>query len=398
MRKNNQLDCRRAIWRNREAFYLNNDLIQLVSLTGGGHIAELRFTDASGLPSVNPLWIPPWKTIDPFQYRPSIHARLYGSLEAGRLLSGIVGHNICLDHFGPPSEEEAANGLSAHGEAPNLKWRRSNSHLTSRRVRLKFSVRLPEAGLAFTRELELCKGESVVYITETVTNKRKADHFFDWTQHVTTAPPFLGTKSGRVFMSATKGLTSPAGYEGKELLKSAREFRWPYAPAMAGGTANLTRCFIKEGLGFVATVLLDPRREVEYVAALDTKHHLLLGYCFRRSDYPWVTIWEENHARTNVPWSGRSQARGLEFGSAPFPVSPREAFTRGPLFGTPTLSTVSGGGRVTIQYAAFLAHLPEGFKEVREINLRKNEILIYGSARNQRICLPASGLGRMGLV
>ena len=33
-----------------------------------------------------------------------------------RLLAGIMGHNLCLDIFGPPSDEEALAGLTAHGE------------------------------------------------------------------------------------------------------------------------------------------------------------------------------------------------------------------------------------------------------------------------------------------
>jgi hypothetical protein len=34
-----------------------------------------------------------------------------------QLLAGLMGHNLCLDIFGGPSDEEAAAGLSVHGEA-----------------------------------------------------------------------------------------------------------------------------------------------------------------------------------------------------------------------------------------------------------------------------------------
>jgi hypothetical protein len=135
---------------------------------------------------------------------------------------------------------------------------------------------------------------------------------------------------------------------------------------------------------------------VQYVAALNIRHRLLFAYCFRRADYPWVTIWEENCTRENAPWNGRAQTRGLEFGSTPLPVTRREAFTRGPIFATPTFSTVPARGRLTIPYVAFLAHLPEGFGEVRDISLGKNEILVQGREPDQVVTLPASGLA--GLI
>jgi hypothetical protein len=370
----------------------------MVNLTGGGHIAELRFADGSGFPTLNPLWIPKWKGMEPFQYRSKAHAKRYGPISEGKLLSGIAGHNICLDYFGAPSEEEAAQGLSTHGEAPSLKWRKSSARLTARQLSVTLSVHLPEAGLQFSREIEMRAGESVVYLKETVTNERKLDHFFHWTQHVTLAPPFVAPEDGRVFMSATKGITSPGGYDGKALLESGKEFQWPIAPASTGGEVDLSHCLTRKGLGIIASVLLDPARDVQFVGALNTRHRLLFAYCFHRADYPWVTIWEENCARESAPWNGRAQTRGLEFGSAPLPVTRREAFTRGPIFGTPTFSTVPARGRLTIPYVAFLAHLPEGFGEVRDISLGKNEILVQGREPDQVVTVPASGLAAAGLA
>src|SRR5208337_4192581 len=121
-------------------------------------------------------------------------------------------------YFGSPSEEEAAQGLSTHGEAPSLKWRKSSERLRAGQLSLTLSVRLPEAGLEFSREIGMRAGESVVYLKEAVTNERKLDHFFHWTQHVTLGPPFVAPEDGRVFMSATKGITSTDAYAEKALL------------------------------------------------------------------------------------------------------------------------------------------------------------------------------------
>jgi hypothetical protein len=238
----------------------------------------------------------------------------------------------------------------------------------------------------------------VVYFKETVSNERKLDHFFHWTQHVTLGPPFVTPEDSRAFMSATKGATSPDAYGDKALLEFWREFQWPIAPGSSGGDVDLSHCLIRKGYGVVASLLLDPARETQFIGALNTRERLLIAYCFRRADYPWVTIWEENCARENPPWNGRTQTRGLEFGSTPLPVTRREAFTRGPLLGTPTFATVPARAQTTIGYVAFLADLPEGFREVRDIRLGRNEIRIHGGEAGQVITVPASGLAALGLA
>jgi hypothetical protein len=381
----------------REAYVLANDLVRLVTLTGGGHIAEFCFHQDSGFSTLNPLWVPPWKTIEPYRYQEKLHAARYGKALTGKLLSGLVGHNICLDYFGPPSEEEAQQGLSIHGEAPSAKWQKSGGRATSNDAALELSVGLPVAGLHFRREIRLRRGESVVYFKETVSNDRKADHFFHWTQHVTLGPPFLNAEQSRVAISGTKGRTYPHGYENKALLESSRDFRWPLAPGQGTGSVDLSRPFTRAGFGFVATVLLDPDRDLQFIAALNEQHCLLIAYCFRRSDFPWVAVWEENRARGTAPWRGRCQARGLEFGSTPFPVERREAFGSGPLFDTPHFSLVPARGTKSVRYISLLASLPGNFGEVADIRVADDEIEIGGTGQEDTIRLHASGLREYGI-
>ncbi len=393
--KSKILSCSGIKWHGRAAFALENDLIRLVTLTGGGHVAEHRFHKQTGLPALNPLWVPPWKTIEPFLFRPKRDTARYGSPGIGKMLSGLVGHNICLDFFGAPSEEEARQGLSIHGEAPSLRWRKVRAATSTREVRLKLAVRLPVAALRFEREIRLRRGESVAYFQEKVTNERKADHFFHWTQHVTLGPPFLDAQASAVWMPAGKSRTYPHGYEGAELLETSKDFKWPYAPGVKGKRVDVTRLFTQRGKGFITTSLLDPKKEIGYIAIANRKAHLLFGYCFRRSDFPWVVNWEENRARSYPPWNGRCQARGLEFGSTPFPVLRREAFARGPVFGEPHFSVVPARGSCTVRYASFLTAIPSDFGELTGLRLAGNEILLSDGKGRDRVRIAASGLAEM---
>ena len=394
-----QLFCVRTAWRGREAYELGNGLIRLLTLTGGGHVAVFRFERSSGMPDLNPLWVPPWRTIDSDRYRQALHAARYGPPLEGKLLSGLAGHNICLDYFGSPSSEEVKQGLSQHGEAPNSRWRKTNSRARSQRAELTLTVNLPIAELLLARTISLRPKESVAYFEETIANRRKADHIFHWTQHVTLGPPFLSFADSRIAISASaQGQTFPDAYdEGKSLLRAGQDFRWPFAPAVDGQSLDLTRPFLKRGRGFVVGVLLDPVRELGFVTALNSSQRILIGYCFRRQDFPWVTVWEENRAIAAPPWKQRTQARGLEFGSNPHPVRRRDSFRLGSLFGMPTFSCVPARSKVKACYLAFLAQVPEDFGHVRDVRTTSREIIVTGTGLRGDLRLKATGLAASGM-
>ena len=391
---NSELESKPITWQGRHAYAIRNDLIQLVALSGGGHIAEFRFHGHSGLSGVSPLWRPVWDGIEPYLYREDLHASRYSSPPTGQLLAGIAGHSLCLDYFGSPSDEETNQGLPIHGEAGILLWRNLRAEANREEAVLQMSATLPVAELAFTREIKVRRGESVVYFNEEVVNNSKADHLFHWTQHVSLGPPFLRRDDSRIFLSATRGRTFPHGYEGKELLASGADFDWPHAPALDGNPVDLRRPLSHPGRGFVATVLMDPGRDQQYVSALNVPDRLLVGYCFNRKNFPWTAIWEENKARAEAPWNGQSETRGLEFGSTPLPVGRREAFAAGPLFGTPCFSIVPALGRTTVRYTAFLAQVPAGIDEISDIRLADREVRISYSGGTVR--LPAAGLQDIG--
>ena len=135
---------------------------------------------------------------------------------------------------------------------------------------------------------------------------------------------------------------------------------------------------------------------MQYIAALNQPNRLLMGYCFRRGDFPWVAIWEENQSRAGAPWNGRCQTRGLEFGSTPSPVTRREAFALAPLFDTPTFSIVPAKGKTTVSYVSFLAQVPEDFGAVRDIQHGQERNPDPGEWPPVTMHLPAAGLAEFG--
>src|SRR5438094_1576184 len=108
---------RMTSYRGRRAASIENDALRVTVLEEGGHIAEI----ADKATGVNPLWTPGWPSIEPSAYDPAAHA-IYGSGVDAPLLAGIMGHNLCLDIFGGPSDEEARAGLPVHGEVSTARF------------------------------------------------------------------------------------------------------------------------------------------------------------------------------------------------------------------------------------------------------------------------------------
>lgn len=397
MPQKHEMACVPTTWQGRKAYLLRNESVQLVTLTGGGHIAEFRFVEGSPHSHLSPLWVPPWKTMEPFNYREKVHSRLYGSLLEGKLLSGIAGHNLCMDYFGPPTEAETKQGLSQHGEAPMSKWKKVNSRVDRQKASLTLSTSLPAAGLSFSRNIRLSWRAPVAYFTETVVNERKKDHFFHWTQHVTLGPPFLSAKDCMVALPGTRGMTFPHSYgKGRDVLATNRSFRWPLAPDPNGKSVDLTRTLLRRGAGLVAGVMLNPRSNLGFVAAVNLKYRLLMAYCFNRCDFPWVTVWEENRANGAPPWKKRTQTRGLEFGTTALPVPRQEAYDIGALSGVPTFTSVPARGRKTVRYLTFLAEIPTVFSGIRTVGIEGDEIVVYGEPKEVLVRVATPGLSGFG--
>jgi hypothetical protein len=226
---------------------------------------------------------------------------------------------------------------------------------------------------------------------ETVKNERKLDQFFQWQQHATLGPPFL-SEDCVIEVPGARGRTYPPGYEGRELLKSDSEFQWPYAPRFDRGRVDLRRPLTTPSRGFLAGVQVAPNRYHAFACALNRKLSLVIGYCFRRDDFPWIALWEENGARRYSPWKGREQTRGLEFGTSPLPLTRAENFMQGQMFGTPTLAHIPAGSTRTVNYVLFLARVPQGSRSITDVVVKRDSLELVGPSDRVICSLPAGAI------
>ena len=377
-RKQSAVERSRDVFDGRAGYRIHADWGQVGVLEGGGHIFELIL---NSVPRINPLWKPPWKTIDPHRYAPS-RSRIYGPPPDGKLLAGIAGHSLSFDHFGPPSKEETAAGLATHGEAPCTRWKMKKGS-AARLPTLHCGCLLRQAQISFSRTITVDSTTPVVYCEERAENLGTYDRPISWNEHVTFGPPFLESNTTIFDMPATRAKTCPPGYSDRIFLRTNAEFMWPDAPSEDGSRSNL-RTMPDERYGHYTAQLLNPALDVAFISACNPRLRLLVIYAFRREDFPWVGNWEERNNRTVAPWRGKTFCRGMEFSTTPFAITRRETIDQGPLFGEKTYRWLPARSSLTVRYLIMLFKTPENFTGVSRVSIERGRVLVTEAVPGNR--------------
>jgi hypothetical protein len=334
----------------RPALVLRNDKIELTILTLGATLANLTLRDDAE--KLSPFW-----NTDRAQGLAPMRP------------TGALGHFLCLDGFGTPSDEEKAAGWPTHGEASKQQFETIQEPASNGTVTLKLAARLPLAQEAVTRTITLLAGESVVYVSTEVENLLAIDRPLSWAEHATVGPPFLTPGQTIIDIAATncRVRAQKAGSTGK--LAYGKDFVWPLAPRATGGTVNLTTVPANETSLDLAACQIDPARTNGYITALRPDKHLIFGYVFRREEYPWVMSW--------MNYTGNARAaRGFEFSTQPFDISHRETVDAHEMFGTPTYKWLPAKAKLRSSFLFFYATTPDGFGSVADVKLENGHIQI----------------------
>jgi len=365
----------------RDAYFLQNATMRVAALRGAGHIAEIRFRSDNPTLALNPMRVPLYPTIEPWEYEPEKHDAIYGDGTNRVLMAGYMGHLLNFPTFGGPSTTEAENGLGNHGEALSREWTLDRAGAAPGEVVLEYSAHLPLQRYNVGRKLTLPADENVLYIEEWVESLVDFDRPAMWVQHVTFGPPFVEPGKTVLDMSAGRGevrRSDPTNSLG------SGEVEWPSGKSPTGAETDLRVMQTQPGSGTYAGYLMDQDREHAWFTMYHADYHVLIGYVWDREDFPWIGDWQENGRNHGPPWNGREKARGMEFGTTPFGGTMERVAREGELWGEPMLRWIGGRQRETVQYLAFLLEIPEGFRGVADIQMLDDQILVVEAGTAKR--------------
>jgi hypothetical protein len=356
-------------FRTLPSIVLSNGALELTVLKTGGALANLTLADDPD--KLSPMWDP-----------------MRAAQEAGKpVRAGGTGHFLCVDGFGPVSDEERAAGLPGHGEAHRLPWKTESAAKAGNAVTLVQSVTLPLVQETYRRTVKLFDNDNVVEVRASLDSLLAFDRPICWAEHATIGSPFLEPGVTVVDMSKNQALTRPHekgdNPNRRHRLPSAVEFDWPMAPTTDGGSVDLRAAPTALGSGDHTGHLMTPNGEYAWVTALHPEKRLLLGYIFKTSESPWLQTWE------SYPTEGML-ARGLEFGTQTFDLPRREVVSEGKRFGAPLFRWLPAKSKIESAFLMFFVRTPEGFRGVGDVQLRDGAIEIKDHLTNQTMRIATS--------
>src|SRR5579862_1780930 len=259
------LQMRRTSFHGRRAVQIETNLIRVTVTAEGGHIAEMLNKHAG----INPLWIPPWPSLEPSQWSAESFDE-YGTASEAPVVGSIMGHSLCLDQFGSPSADEERSGIRIHGEAGLLPW-----EFTATRDGVMTRCVIPNSHLACERVFSL-HGRKMG-VLETVENLDPYDRPIAWTQHVSLGPPFL--ERGKTQFYANTAM----GCQFVDYAERTVEPVWSETPTGLREVLNKDL----SASGFRSFLMSKDDADSCFIAwspALET----VIAYSWKRIDFPWM--------------------------------------------------------------------------------------------------------------
>ncbi len=352
---------------NRPVLLLGNDKLEVAIMKQGGSMLRIQIQgDPQGIsPFGNPELVP-------------------GVSDNRKLTGPMVGHFVCVDGFGSPSKEEAAAGLAMHGEAYLQPWKLVSADKQGNVATVKFIVDLPKFQETFARSLQMVDGENVIYVDSELTSETAFDRTANWGEHPFLFPPFVERGNTVVDVSGarSKTRTYPANTRPGTILQQSQDFTWPKAPAAAGAVYDMRET--PEGVNGTGhtTTLMDPARPLAWVTILNKARHYLLGYVFRREEYPWV----QNYMQYTGGWIGR----GVEFATQPFDLPHRDMVELNRMFDSPVYRWLPAKSKIASRFLMFYVKSPEGMTQVDNVRLENGTLVVEDRAAGKTMRLAAS--------
>jgi len=280
------------------------------------------------------------------------------------------GHFICLGRWGAPTDGEIKAGIPNHGQAANTTWTGQSSG--NNEIKMQ-AVTLLE-GLQINRSITLDDKSAVFKVDEQVKNINPLGRLYNIVQHPTVASPFL-TANTVVNCNADIGFNYMLSAKPAE-----HAAQWPYGITESFDQVNLSKP--DKPYSSVFSFIVKKDAEFGWITAYSPEYNLLMGYLWKREDYPWISLWNDFDG-DNIRY------RGLEFGTTgmhkPYKQIMDERNHR--VFDEDSYKYVDAGETQGRGYLVFMCNTPPGFTGMGDVSFNADKITIDEAATKQQIII-----------
>lgn len=263
-----------------------------------------------------------------------------------------MGHFICFDRWGAPTEAEQNNGMPYHGEASKVNWAvEQQPAARDGKIAARIKCQLPIAQLQMVRTILLDDTEPVVEIIENITNIGKLGRIYNLIQHGSFAAPFL-SKETIISTDVARGFYQNGPSPGEPVIY------WPEI-AYEGKFVDLSRMDGEQGPGVLSFIFPD-EFTLGWITAANPEKGLVVGYVWDIDDYPWLNMWR--NFNENGP-----AAFGIEFGTSGLHQPYPQLIKQHEIFGRQLYEYVDADETITKSYTLYLENIPHDFTGVGEL-------------------------------
>jgi hypothetical protein len=281
------------------------------------------------------------------------------------------GHFVCVGRWGPPTAGEIKAGLPDHGQAANLLW---ENETPTQKNEIKMQVNAPLEGLHVNRTIRLDDSAAIFKVSESVKNVNPLSRLYNVVQHPTLAKPFL-TNNTIINCNADRGFNYK--FNSKPLGHAAA---WPF-----GTMEDLSRINLSKLNKAYSSVFSFTIKKFGWLTAYSPENKLLIGYLWKRSDFAWISFWQD--------FDGNDiRYRGLEFGTTGMHKPYRDMMEEGnhTVFGENSYKYIDAGQTQTRSYLAFMCQTPAGYTETGNICRADDKVIIEEAGKKQKITMVTS--------
>ena len=295
-------------------------------------------------------------SINPLNFNFS-HAQMPANNKKG---AAYKGHFACIGRWGKPSKNEMQRGVPNHGQPGNLFW---DVQPNSNESLCKISVTSPIEGLEVNKTIKIDKTNPIIIVTEKIKNINSLGRLFNIVQHPTLSKPFL-TNDIVIDCNADMGFNQLSLDDTKLNIS-----KWPIGKSPDIHKTNLSKP--TKAHDSIFSFLVNKKFKLGWITAYSPSHQLMIGYIWRKADYPWINLWQK--------WIGTEiKYKGIEFGTTGVHKPFKEIIMRHPkIFGENTFSYIDTD-EIVSKYLTQLKHFKfEVFsKKVKEITVES--FVVYG--------------------
>jgi hypothetical protein len=282
------------------------------------------------------------------------------------------GHFLCLPRWGDPSNQELKARYNKHGDFVRLKWK---AEVNGSTINMLATSTLEQ--MAVERKVELDEDASCFRVIEKIRNEANTKRAFQMVQHPTIAAPFL-TEEAIVNCNASRGFDYAFSKYDQTIMG-----HWPRIVTRDDQFVKLD--IPDRPYSSVFSFIVNREDEYGWITAYSPLYNTLLGYVWKREDYPWINHWihweETRNSSLSVQnlFSYKLKYRGLEFGTSgvhkPFDEIIKKDITT--LLGESTINYLGVGEEQERAFIGFMQIVPSGFKGVQELNVHNQSISIF---------------------